>query len=217
MNNSIVGCELQDEGTDFDRPPGSETAKKPGSLLFWLPKAAVVMALAVLLAVSGARAEQMLLMSFKGTLATTDAAGKLVLQPVNSDTLVSQCLQSVGVSDSNAYALVFHQDSSDLGDTIEVVNKTNGVLACGVLRLYFQEHFERADGTLSKRFAYAYNYININSFGTAILNERMVMDKMAHTNRFVIDGSLQWYYTNAMQVWSGTFTTGKPLAITGSP
>jgi hypothetical protein len=216
MNYSSLG-ELQDQVTDFDRPPAPVTGKNPRSPRFRLSKAAAVMALAVVLAISGARAEQLLLMSFKGTLAKTDAAGNLVLQPVNSDTLISQCLQSVGVADTNSFALVFHQDSSDLGDTIEVVNKTNGVLACGVLRLYFQEHLERADGTLSKRFAYAYNYININSFGTAIFNERTVMDKVSHTNQFVIDGSLQWYYTNAMQVWSGTFTTGKPLVVGNAP
>lgn len=165
----------------------------------------------------GAQAEQLLLMNFKGTLTMTSPDAKLVHRPMNSDALVSRYLENIGVSNASPYTLVFHQDSSDLGDTIEVVNKTNGVFACGVLRLYFQEHFERADGTLSKRFAYGYNYIHGNSFGTAILNERTLLDKQGHTNRFVIDGSVHWYWTNAMEVWSGTFTTGKPLLGTNAP
>jgi hypothetical protein len=175
-------------------------------------------ALAVLLGViCGARAEQRLLMNFKGTLTTTTSDPKLPHKPINSDGLVSHCLQTIGLTNSSPFTLVYHQDSSDIGDTIEVVNKTNGVFACGVLRLYFQEHFERADGTLSKRFSYGYNYIEGNSFGTAILNERTMLDKQGHTNRFVIDGSLQWYWTNAMEVWSGTFTTGLPLVVTNAP
>lgn len=179
-----------------------------------LPAGAIALTLGL---IGGARAEQVLLMNFKGTLTMTSPDAKLVHQPINSDALASHCLQTIGISNTGPFTLVFHQDSSDIGDTIEVVNKTNGVFACGVLRLYFQEHFERADGTLSKRFAYGYNYINGNSFGTAILNERTTLDKQGHTNRFVIDGSLQWYWTNAMEVWSGTFTTGSPLTFTNAP
>ena len=166
--------------------------------------------------ICGARAEQFFLMNFKGTLTVTTTDKKLVNKPITSADVAAVNLQSIGITDTNPFVLVFHQDQSDLGDTIEVVNKTNGVFAVGVLRLYFQEKLDRADGTLSKRFAYGYNYIDGNSFGTAILNERTTINKNGQTN-FVIDGSLQWYWTNSMQVWSGTFSTGQPFVVTNTP
>ena len=89
-------------------------------------------ALAVLLGVIyGARAEQMLLMNFKGTLTTTTSDPKLPHKPINSDGLVSHCLQTIGLTNSSPFTLVYHQDSSDLGDTIEDVT---GSLTAGTIR-----------------------------------------------------------------------------------
>src|SRR5215468_1642402 len=130
----------------------AETQAAPG----WLRKVAwPACALGVSLSlICGARAEEFFLMNFKGTLTVTSDNNKLVHQPIISEDVAAVNLQSIGITDTSPFVLVFHQDQSDLGDTIEVVNKTNGVFAVGVLRLYFQERLDREDGTLSKRFAY---------------------------------------------------------------
>ena len=159
---------------------------------------------------------------FTGTCWTTNAAGKIVPRAISNTTLMADFAAANGVKDTSWLALAYHVGGNDLGDTIEVINRTNGapVINGTIFGLYFGESFGRlallsGSGKQMKRIEYVYTDQNSHSLGSALLTDYYFFDSNGHTNNTVIVGQMQYLvvpdasHAN-LQVCSGSFTTTKP-------
>jgi hypothetical protein len=157
---------------------------------------------------------------FNGTCATTDSSGKIVPRAINNATLLQDFAALNGVGDTSWLALAYHVKGNDLGDTIDVINRTNGATVGTIFGLYFGEDFGRMlllskSGRQMKRIEYIYTDQNSHSLGSALLTDYYFFDSNGHTNNTVISGQVQYLILpNAthdnVQVCSGSFTTIRP-------
>src|SRR5262245_57003701 len=82
-------------------------------------------------------------LTYKGTCYQTDASGKIVGKQVTEKTLLEDFANAGGITDLKTLAVVYHVGGSDLGDTIDVVNATNGQPLGTLFGLFFGEAFGR--------------------------------------------------------------------------
>jgi len=157
---------------------------------------------------------------FTGTCSTTDGSGRIMPRPITNATLLQDFAKANGVTDTSWLALAYHVHGNDLGDTIDVINRTNGATAGTIFGLYFGEDFGRmsllsTSGKQMKRIEYVYTDQNSHSLGSVLLTDYYFFDANGHTNNTVILGQMQYLilpnatHTNA-QVCSGSFSTTKP-------
>lgn len=165
-------------------------------------------------------AQNKLHIAISGTCYTTDAQGRIVPQPVNNETLLEKAAQAGGLKSAAGLALAYHIGGNSLGDTIEVINPTNGVTLTTLFGLYFGESFGReallsASGKQMKRIEYLYTDQNSHSIGSALLTDYFFLDSNGHTNATYVLGQMQYLvltdstHTNA-QVCTANFTTSRP-------
>jgi len=157
---------------------------------------------------------------FNGTSSTTDADGKIVPRSISNATLLSDFAALNGLHDTSWLALAYHVGGNDLGDTIEVINRTNGATVGTLFGLYFGEDFGR-QALLSKskrqmqRIEYIYTDQNSHSLGSILLTDYYFFDSNGRTNSTVIKGQMQYLILpnathNNTQVCSGSFITVRP-------
>jgi hypothetical protein len=165
-----------------------------------------------------AQAQDQYHIAFKGTRATTDNSGKIVSAYIDNATLVQEFAKVNGIHDTSWLGMAYHFGGNALGDTIEIVNRTNGTPVYSVFGLYFGEDFGRpflvsASRRQSQRLEYIYTDQNSQSLGSALLTTYYFLDSNGKTNNRVVLGSVQYVvapttlHTNT-QACSGTFTTG---------
>ena len=165
-------------------------------------------------------AQSQLQINISGTCYTTDAQGRIVPTPLNNQTLLQKAAQAGGLTDTSGLGLSYHLNGNPLGDTIEVINRTNGVTLTTLFGLYFGESFGResllsASHRQMKRIEYIYTDQNSHSVGSAFLTDYFFFDTSGKTNAIYVLGQMQWLYltdsthTNA-QVCAASFTTLSP-------
>jgi len=170
--------------------------------------------------ITGSFAQDKFQFVFTGTCYTTDSTGKIVPKTISNKSLLQDYAAAHGNANTSGLGLAYHVRGNELGDTIDVINLSNGATVATVLGLYFGEDFGRMSlvsksGKQMKRIEYVYTDQNSHSLGSALLTDYYFFDSNGHTNNTVIAGQMQYLilpnatHTN-VQVCSGSFTTTKP-------
>ncbi len=156
-----------------------------------------------------------------GTSWTTNSAGQIVPQALNNATLLKHMADINGIKDYSWWALAYHIGGNDLGDTIDIINRTNGTTLTSLFGLYFGEAFERkallsASKRQMKRIEYIYTDQSPHSIGSALLTEYYFFDPSGATNNVVVLGQMQWLIipdnnNPNMRVNSASLTTTRPF------
>lgn len=160
---------------------------------------------------------------FTGTSSTTDASGKIITWKINNAALLKEAALLGGSSDTSNLALAYHVQGSDLGDTIDIIDRNTGAVLKTLLGLYFGEDFGRtelasASGRQIKRLEYIYTDQNSHSLGSALLTSYYWLGANGQTNAMAVLGNMQWVvtpntlYTNT-QIRTGSFYTTKPYTF----
>src|SRR5579859_863793 len=141
-------------------------------------KTKMLLTLALLLVVpfSCALGQNLFQFVFTGTCWTTNTAGKIVPQPISNATLLKDFATQNGVANTSWLSLAYHVGGNELGDTIDVINRTNGATVGTIFGLYFGESFGRmallsGSGKQMKRIEYIYTDQNSHSLGRALLTD----------------------------------------------
>jgi hypothetical protein len=162
-------------------------------------------------------------LSFSGSSSTTDSSGRIVARPLNNQILIKDFGATHGVSDTSGFGLAYHVNGSSFGDTIDIVNRTNGSVVFSLFGLYFGEsaalgrmELASASGRQIKRLEYIYTDQNSHSLGSVVLTSYYWLDGNGNTNNFAVVGNGMQYlvmpnsqYTN-VQVATGSFQTTRP-------
>ena len=168
-----------------------------------------------------ARAQSQLPIVINGSCATTDSSGHIISTPINNGTLLRDFARAHGVAGTSGLALAYHLGGNDLGDTIEVINRTNGASVFTLFGLYFGESFGRT-ALLSgskrqlKRIEYIYTDQNSHSLGSALLTDYYYFDANGNTNATYVLGQMQYLITpdsthTNTQVCTASFNTFRPF------
>jgi hypothetical protein len=171
------------------------------------------------LSATQAMAQNQLQVAITGSCSTLDAQGHIVSTPINNQTLLQAAATSVGVNVSGL-GLTYHIGGNALGDTIDVINLTNGATLTTLYGLYFGESFGRqallsASHQQMKRIEYIYTSQNSHSLGSVLLTDYFILDSNGHTNITYVLGQMQWLITTDnthtnTQVCSASFRTFRP-------
>ena len=163
--------------------------------------------------------------TFRGLCYQTNAAGKIISTAVTDKTLLREKAAAAGITDLKSLALVYHIKGDVLGDTVDVINATNGaVLGEHVLGFYFGD-YDRGQNlgrmaltnsavTEVRRIDYIYTPQNGHSMGSAFTTKRYRTNHNG-TVTTTIGGPIFWLIlpegTNGQRICSGTYMLGKPL------
>jgi hypothetical protein len=169
---------------------------------------------------ASAVAQNQLQITITGQCATTDDSGRITSKPLNNKSLLSDFAQLNGVTNTSWLALAYHLGGNDLGDTIDVINRTNGGRISTLFGLYFGEDFGRlsllsGSKRQMQRIEYIYTDQNSHSLGSVVLTNYFYLNSDGSTNKTYILGQMQYLvlpnalHTNT-QVCTATFTTLKP-------
>lgn len=158
------------------------------------------------------------LLSFKGSCWETNSDGRLVLRQMTEKAWAADYARAAGVSPSSV-AVVYAIKGSEMGDTIQVVDVSNGNVLGNPIGFFFGQDFGRqalhtANGLQTRRLDYIYTSQNSHSLGSALISGRWFVSN-GQTNRTVFSGRMQWLVTaegaNSLKVCSGNFVTKKPF------
>lgn len=168
-----------------------------------------------------AQAQNQLIFVLKGSCATTDSNGHIASKPVNNQTLLTDYAQTHGMGTNiSGLALAYHIGGNELGDTIDVINRTNGATVFTLFGLYFGESFGRMALLSSsrqqlRRLEYIYTDQNSHSLGSALLTDYYFLDSNGNTNATYVLGQMQYVTlpdsisANA-QICTASFYTTRP-------
>ena len=176
----------------------------------------------IVLAGASALAQDKLQVTITGSSSTLDSKGHIVTKPINNSTLLKDFARAHGVTNTSPYTLTYHVGGNALGDTIDVVTRTNGATVFTLFGLYFGEDFDRpslrsSSGQQVKRIEYVYTDQNSHSLGSALLTTYYWLDDGGNTNATGVVGQMQYLiardsiHTNT-QVCTASFLAFKPLA-----
>jgi hypothetical protein len=163
-------------------------------------------------------------LTFTGTCFQTNAAGKIVSQAISDKTILQEVAQHAGITDVKTLGLVYHENGNAFGDTIDVINPTNGTVLDTLFGFYFGEAFDRMVLTnrngAERRLDYVYTKQNDHSLGSALINKSAVSNRPGSARQ--IDGQMKWVVTldaenPAVKICAGKFKTGKLLSFTNAP
>jgi len=165
--------------------------------------------------------------TLQGTYYQTNSSGNFVATPITDKILVQKAAQAGGVSPSSI-ALVYHLQSSGLGDTIDFVNATNGSTLANVFGLYFGDDptlgrsaTTNATHTEIRRLDYVYTQqntaftsFNTHSMGSAFTVKRFLTDTNGTTHT-TVEAQMSWIVnpsgTNGTKLCTASFNTTTPF------
>ncbi len=180
----------------------------------------------LLLGQATSQAQALYQIVFTGTSSTTDSTGKIVTRKTNNQTLLEDFGANQGVTNVSYLALAFHMKvpgEDSLGDTIDVINRTNGTFYYTLFGFYFGEDptLGRAgllsgSGRQQRRVEYIYTDQNSHSMGSALITNYYWLDAQGNTNNAVAFGQMQWVITpdavsTNTRICTGNFTTVRPI------
>ncbi len=160
-------------------------------------------------------------LSSRASPSTTDPPGRIVSKPINNGTLLKDFAALHNSGKTSGLALAYHIGGNELGDTIDVINSTNGAVVYSLFGLYFGESFGRmelpsASGRQIKRIEYVYTDQNSHSLGSVLLTTYFWFDSNGNTNATAVLGSNMEYlvlpntlHTNT-QVCTASFRAIQP-------
>jgi hypothetical protein len=161
------------------------------------------------------------LWTFRGSCYQTNAEGKILSTAVTEKTLLRDKAAAVGITDTSHMAVVYHVNGSSFGDTVDIVNVTNGAVLDTLFGYYFGEDQSLGRMALTnsmqtevRRIDYIYTSQNSHSMGAAFTTKRYSTNHNGVV-KTRIDGPIHWLVTpqgnEGVKVYSGTFMIGKPL------
>jgi hypothetical protein len=178
---------------------------------------------ALALAASSALAQSQYLFTFHGTCWTTNAAGQWISHPSNNKTLIQDYALTKGLTSTKSLILVYHLNSEDRGDTVDLVDTSTGQIVDALFAFFFATAFDRADlvsadGQQQKRIDYVYGHQIDHSVGSALTDLRFTRGANGKTNRALITGQMDFLVLPdakhpTLQICNGNFTTGKAVTF----
>jgi hypothetical protein len=180
----------------------------------------------VLLCQATTSAQQLYQVVITGTSSTTDNTGKIVSRTSNNQTLLQEFAKNQGATDISFLALAYHMKAagdSAVGDTIDVINRTNGTYYATLIGFYFGEdpalgrtQLLSGSNRQQRRIEYIYTSQNSHSMGSALITNYYWFDTQGHTNNVMAFGTMQWIanpdaVSTNTRVYTTSFTTVKPL------
>ena len=170
------------------------------------------------------RAQYLFNLTIRGSAYQRSASGNLVPVPITNETLLREAAQYAGLPSTKGLALVYHIQGSDYGDTIDAVNRTNGLTYTTVFGFFFgddpslnREAITNSVGTQVRRIDYIYTHQNSHSMGSGFVTKRLMNDRRGNL-RGSIDAKMQWITRpegdSGTQINTATFSTTtlfKPL------
>jgi hypothetical protein len=179
-----------------------------------------ILSATLLLGAAETQAQTKLQLTISGTCSTMDAQGHIIAQPINNQTLLKAAAAAGGLTSTAGLGLAYHLNGNDLGDTIDVIDRTNGNTVSTLYGLYFGESFGRqallsASHRQMKRLEYIYTSQNDHSLGSALLTDYFFLDNSGNTNSIYVLGQMQWIVTTDAthtntQVCTANFATLRP-------
>jgi hypothetical protein len=170
-----------------------------------------------------ANAQEVLQLKFTAKCQSTNDAGRLIKENVNNKTILQAYADQNGITNLNSLALVYAVNGDERGDVIQVVDAYTGAALSHIYGLFFAVDLPTVeDGSRFSRFAYMFNTQQSYEMGSALLSERIKIDKQGNTNR-TVNGNIQFYLTpdgtNGLRLCSGTISAGKAFTLspTNSP
>ena len=193
----------------------------------------ILLAALSLLLASPAIAQNQFYVTFRGICWRTNSLGHLTPNPLSEQDLLLAAAQTWGRADATGLYLVYHVQGNGLGDTIDVVDSSNG---SGFYLNYFGFYFGEATqstpdrvaltnsvGTQVRRIDHIYTqsatlYTSPNpgghDMGTGFITKRFMKDSSGNP-RGIIDGQFYWLVrpqnNNGGMMCKGTFTTTRPF------
>lgn len=160
-------------------------------------------------------------LTFRGTSFETNSAGDVISKPVTETTLLEDVAKPVGITDLSTLGLLYHVAGSPFGDTIEVVNPTNGAKLDLMFGFYFgadsnlgRTALTNAAGTQERRVDQVYTKESIYALGSAFVTKRYVTDTLGNV-RATFDGEMHYLVRpkgdQPAKFVVGTFTTTRPF------
>ena|ERR1043166_8776796 len=154
----------------------------------------------------------------------TNATGNVVGTPITDQTLLQDAAAAGGIHDLKTLALVYHIGGSGFGDTIDIVNATNGTVYTTLYGLFFGDNniqdlgrtaLTNSSGTEVRRVDYIYTDQSTHSLGASFTSKRFLPDNNGKVH-VTVDGQMQWIVNpvggNGTKVCTATFTTTKVFA-----
>ncbi|HWI58696.1 MAG TPA: hypothetical protein VNZ22_15835 [Bacillota bacterium] len=166
---------------------------------------------------ASALAQDQFRVTFVGTCRTTDGSGRLITRPFLNRDLVTPCAQANGIANLKSVALTYTVGGNPTtgGDTIDVVNATNGTVICPLYILAFPTTIPTPNGLGSEQLVFIYpgsGGPGTASIGTARLTEQTILNRNGSTNRISVIGKFQLANaatdTSNLALCTGTFVTG---------
>ena len=166
-------------------------------------------------------------LTFQGTCYQTNSTGNFVATPITDKTLVQDAAKAGGLNPASV-ALVYHIQSSGLGDTIDFVNATNGSTLANMFGLYFGDdptlgrsaatnstrtEIRRVDYVYTQRNS-TYSSFNTHSMGASLTVKRFMTDTNGTTHA-TVQAQMEWIVnpagTNGTKVCTASFNTTTPF------
>ena len=166
-------------------------------------------------------------LTMNGTCYQTNGTGDFVSTPMTDQVLVQEAARAGNVSPSSI-ALVYHLQSSGLGDTIDIVDANNGSTLVNLFGLYFGDDSTlgrsaatNATQTVVRRLDYIYTQqnttytsFNTHSMGSAFTVKRFLTDTNGVT-QVTVEAQMSWICnpsgTNGTKLCTVNFTTTTPF------
>lgn len=166
-------------------------------------------------------------LTMRGTYYQTNGSGDFVATPITDKVIVQAAAQAGGVSPSSI-ALVYHLQNSGLGDTIDLVNSTNGSTLVNLFGLYFGDDATlgrsaatNATRTVIRRLDYVYTQqnttfttFNSHSMGSSFTVKRFLTDTNGITH-LTVEAQMCWIAnpsgTNGTRLFTVNFSTTTPF------
>jgi hypothetical protein len=174
----------------------------------------------LMLAGFSARAEYMLMWSFKGVSYETNASGNVTTTVVTDQTILQEKCTLGGIS-TNGLALVYHLGGGfNYWDSVDIVHVSDGSVVTSVLGYYFADDASLGRAAITngtqteyRRLDYIYTDQNSHSMGAAFTTKRVLgTSPNTHTTA---EGPVMWLELprgpHNTRVYNGTFTTGAKL------
>jgi len=186
----------------------------------------VLASFSLLFVLAQAGAQSQFQFTFHGTCWTTNAAGQFISRKISNKTLIQDFVQANALTNAKSLALVYHVNADDRGDTIELVNTSDGTIVSPFLSLFFGTAFDRValasgNGLQEKRIDYVYGHQINHSIGSTLSDIRSTIDRKGNTNRSLISGQMDYIMLPdanhaTLQICNGNFTTGKAVTFTNA-
>jgi hypothetical protein len=166
-------------------------------------------------------------LTLQGTCYQTNGSGNFVATPVTDKVLLQDAARAGNV-DPNTIALVYHLQSSGLGDTIDVINASTGSTLANLFGLYFGDDptlgrsaATNATQTEIRRLDYiytaqntTYTSFNTHSMGSAFTSKRYLTDTNG-ISHVTVEAQMSWIVnpsgTNGTRICTANFSTTTPF------